>query len=180
MLNNLKIAEKTTGSRDTLILLRGALIIVFLWFGCMKFTHYEATGNAGLIANSPFMSWMNPAFGIQGASDVIGVIELSTATMLFLGAFVPAASALGALMSSITFVITLTFFVSTPGVFEPTAGGFPAISALPGQFLLKDIVLLAASVTLFRESIRAAIPLTEQAHEPWSEQIAPAEARRAV
>jgi hypothetical protein len=29
-------------------------------------------------------------------------------------------------------------------VAEATAGGFPAISAAPGQFLLKDLVLLAA------------------------------------
>jgi uncharacterized membrane protein YkgB len=41
---------------------------------------------------------------------------------------------------------TLTFFLSTPGVAEATAGGFPAISAVPGQFLLKDLVLLAASL----------------------------------
>ena len=41
---------------------------------------------------------------------------------------------------------TLTFFLSTPGVAEATAGGFPAISAAPGQFLLKDLVLLAASL----------------------------------
>jgi uncharacterized membrane protein YkgB len=33
----------------------------------------------------------------------------------------------------------------TPG-WEPTLGGFPGLSALPGQFLLKDIVLLGAAV----------------------------------
>ena len=32
-------------------------------------------------------------------------------------------------------------FITTPGVAEQTAGGFPAISAAPGQFLLKDAVL---------------------------------------
>lgn len=161
MLQHFRIAEKTAGPRNTLVLLRIALVIVFVWFGCMKFTHYEATGNAGLIANSPFMSWMNTVFGIQGASDVIGVIELATATMLLLGAFVPAASVVGAAMSCCTFSITLTFFVTTPGVFEPAAGGFPAISTLPGQFLLKDIVLLAASVTLLLNSIANSRPLRE-------------------
>ena len=39
-------------------------------------------------------------FGIQGASDIIGTIELATAAALISGAFVPAASALGAAMSS--------------------------------------------------------------------------------
>jgi uncharacterized membrane protein YkgB len=164
-------AERTTGSRMSLILLRIALIVVFVWFGCMKFTAYEANGNAGLIANSPFMSWMNVAFGIQGASYVIGVIELSTAAALIAGAFVPMLSALGAAMSTITFVITLTFFFSTPGVAEPTAGGFPAISAPIGQFLLKDLVLLAASVNLLLASVenyafaRRSAPVAEK--RPW-------------
>ena len=91
----------------------------------------------------------------RGASDVIGTIEFATAAALILGAFVPAASALGAAMSSVTFLITLTFFVSTPGVAEPTAGGFPAISAPIGQFLLKDLVLLAASINLLLASLRS-------------------------
>jgi uncharacterized membrane protein YkgB len=153
MQQNFSIAERTVGSRRSLILLRIALIVVFVWLGCMKFTAYEANGNAGLIANSPFMSWMNVAFGIQGASYVIGVIELSTAAALIAGAFVPLFSALSAAMATITFVVTLTFFLSTPGVAEPTAGGFPAISAPIGQFLLKDLVLFAASVNLLLASI---------------------------
>ena len=41
----------------------------------------------------------------------------------------------------------------TPGVAEPTAGGFPAISAPVGQFLLKDLVLLAASASLLRTAL---------------------------
>jgi reactive chlorine resistance protein C len=147
------VAERTTGSRMSLILLRIALVVVFVWFGCMKFTAYEANGNAPLITHSPFMSWMNVAFGIQGASYVIGVIELSTAAALLTGAFVPLLSALGAAMSTITFVITLTFFLTTPGVAEQSAGGFPAISAPIGQFLLKDLVLLAASVNLLLASV---------------------------
>ena len=149
------IAEKVSGSRASLALLRWALVIVFLWFGCMKFTSYEANGNAPLIAHSPIMSWLNVVFGIQGASDVIGTIELSTAIALIAGAFNPIASALGAAMASMTFVITLTFFLSTPGVAEPMAGGFPAISAPIGQFLLKDLVLLAASVCLLLSSLQA-------------------------
>ena len=92
---------------------------------------------------------------MQGASYVIGVLELAAAIALIAGAFNPIASALGAAMSCATYLITLSFFVSTPGVAEPTAGGFPAISAPIGQFLLKDLVLLAASVCLLLASVRA-------------------------
>lgn len=150
----LQIAERSVGSLSMLALLRWALVVVFLWFGGMKFTAYEAHGIAPFIANSPIMSWLHTLFGIQGASYVIGVIELSTAAALILGAFLPIFSALGAAMSSATYLITLTFFLSTPGVAEPTAGGFPAISAAPGQFLLKDLVLLAASLVLLMASIQ--------------------------
>jgi len=150
----LQIAEKGTGSFNFLLLLRWALVVIFLWFGGMKFTGYEAAGIAPFIEHSPIMSWLNGFFGVQGASWIIGVIELSTAFALFLGAFEPIFSALGAAMSAATYLITLTFFLSTPGVAEATAGGFPAISAAPGQFLLKDLVLLAASFSLLLASVQ--------------------------
>jgi uncharacterized membrane protein YkgB len=150
----LQIAEKGARSLNFVALLRWALIVVFLWFGGMKFTAYEAAGNAPFIEHSPIMSWLLALFGVQGASYVIGVIELSTAAALILGAFQPIFSALGAAMSAATFVITLTFFLSTPGVAEPMVGGFPAISAVPGQFLLKDLVLLAASLSLLIASVQ--------------------------
>ena len=154
----LQIAEKGVGSLSLLALLRWALVVIFLWFGGMKFTGYEANGIAPFVVNSPIMSWLNASFGVQGASNVIGVLELSTAAALIAGAFQPVMSALGAAMSAATYLITLTFFLSTPGVAEATAGGFPAISALPGQFLLKDLVLLAASLCLLVASVRSAEP----------------------
>lgn len=158
----LQIAEKSIGSLSGLGLLRWALVLIFLWFGGMKFTAYEANGIAPFIIHSPLMSWLNTVFGVRGASYVIGVVELSTAIALIIGAFQPIFSALGAAMSAVTYFITLTFFVSTPGVAEATAGGFPAISALPGQFLLKDVVLLAASLSLLLASVRLSRPITRE------------------
>lgn len=150
----IQIAEKGTGPLNFMIMLRWALVIIFLWFGGMKFTAYEAAGIAPFIEHSPILSWLHALFGVQGASYVIGVLELSTAAALILGAFQPIFSALGAAMSAATYLITLTFFLSTPGIAEVTAGGFPAISAAPGQFLLKDLVLLAASLSLLLASVR--------------------------
>ena len=154
----LQIAERSAGSLSSLALLRWALVVIFIWFGAMKFTAYEANGIAPFIANSPIMSWLNAVFGVQGASYVIGVLELSTAAALILGAFQPIFSALGAAMSAATYLITLTFFLTTPGVAEATVGGFPAISAMPGQFLLKDLVLLAASLSLLLASVQGSWP----------------------
>jgi uncharacterized membrane protein YkgB len=148
-----QIAEKGVGSLNVLALLRWALVVIFLWFGGMKFTAYEAGAIAPFIEHSPIMTWLHAMFGVQGASYVIGVLELATAAALILGAFQPLFSALGAAMSAVTFIITLTFFLSTPGVAEATSG-FPAIAALPGQFLLKDLVLLAASLALLFASVQ--------------------------
>jgi len=156
MPSSFQIAERSKTSSNDLLLLRLALFAVFVWFGGMKFTQYEANGIAPFVANSPFMSWLHSLFGIQGASYIIGVLELSTAAALALGLFNAIFSFVGAAMSTCTYAITLSFFLTTPGVSEPTAGGFPAISAPIGQFLLKDLVLLAASLCLLTASIRKA------------------------
>ncbi|WP_241023527.1 DUF417 family protein [Burkholderia sp. Ac-20365] len=156
MLKNPRIAEKHDTSDWPLGFLRWALVVVFLWFGCMKFTSYEAHGISSFIVHSPFMGWLNTLLGVQGASDVIGVLELSTAAALILGAFVPFFSALGAAMSCATYAITLTFMFSTPGVTAAPLGGFPWLSGDVGQFLLKDLVLLAASACLLIKSVQTA------------------------
>jgi hypothetical protein len=69
----LQIAEKSVGSLSLLALLRWAPVVIFLWFGGVKFIAYEANGIAPFIVNSPIMSWLHALFGVQGASDVIGV-----------------------------------------------------------------------------------------------------------
>ncbi len=150
----LQVAERSVGSLSLLALLRWALVVIVLWIGGMKVTAYEANGIAPFIAHSPFMSWLHALFGIRRASYVLGVLELSTAAALIVGAIKPFFSALGAAMSTMTYLIALTFLLSTPGVAEATAGGFPAISAAPGQFLLKDLVLLAASLSLLFASVQ--------------------------
>ena len=45
--------------------------------------------------------------------------------------------------------------VTTPG-WEPSLGGFPALSAMPGQFLLKDVVLLGVALWTAGEALAAA------------------------
>jgi reactive chlorine resistance protein C len=152
MLDHFQIAEKATGKFTHLALLRWTLVVIFLWFGCEKFTSYAANGIAPLIQHSPLVSWLG-VFGINGQSRLVGTIELLTAAGLILGAFNPIASAISSAMSCAAFLITMSFFFSTPGVAEASAGGFPVISTLPGQFLLKDLVLFAASLTLLVGSI---------------------------
>ncbi len=53
------------------------------------------------------------------------------------------------------FLITLSFLLTTPGVWQP-GYGFPALSPSPGQFLAKDLVLLGAAIWTAGEALRAA------------------------
>jgi reactive chlorine resistance protein C len=49
------------------------------------------------------------------------------------------------------FLTTLSFLFTTPGVWEASAGGFPALSVVPGQFLIKDLVLFGGSLWMCGE-----------------------------
>ena len=53
-----------------------SLPVIFVWFGAMKFTAYEAEAINGLIANSPFISFLLGIFSGQGISNIIGGIEV--------------------------------------------------------------------------------------------------------
>ena len=68
----------------------------------------------------------------------------------------PSLSFIGGVMSIITFLVTLSFMLTTPGVGAAEAGGFPALSAQVGQFLAKDMALLAISIFVTGESLAAA------------------------
>jgi uncharacterized membrane protein YkgB len=46
----------------------------------------------------------------------------------------------------------LSFLLSTPG-WEPSLGGFPALAVVPGQLLLKDVVLLGAAMWSLGEAL---------------------------
>ena len=133
---------------------RYAIVLVLVWIGAMKFTGYEAGAIQPLVENSPLMSWLYAVFSVQATSNLIGVAEIAAGVLIALRPWSAFACVIGSLMAIATFVVTLTFLFSTPG-WEPSLGGFPALSVAPGQFILKDAVLLGASVWSFGEALRA-------------------------
>jgi reactive chlorine resistance protein C len=138
-------------------LLRYGLVLVIAWIGFMKFTAYEAAGIQPLVANSPFMSWVYGIFSERAFSALLGVVEIAIAAMIALRPVSAKVSAIGSGLAVIMFLMTLTFLFSTPG-WEPSLGGFPALSAVLGQFIIKDIVLLAAAVWSLGEALPEARP----------------------
>lgn len=127
----IQTAERSSESRFAVSALRWSLVVIFVWFGAMKFTAYEAMAIEPLVAHDPITSWLLSVAGVRGASTLIGTIELVTAGALAAGAAIPALSLLGGAMSAATFLITLTFFVTTPGVGEATAAGSRRFPSCP-------------------------------------------------
>ena len=133
---------------------RFAVAGVLGWIGAMKFTAYEAGAIEGLVASSLLTSWLYDVLSLQGVANLIGGIEIATALLIFAGTRFPKAAIAGALGAIATFVITLSFLFSAPG-WESSLGGFPALSVVPGQFLVKDSVLLAAAVWLLGDALKS-------------------------
>jgi uncharacterized membrane protein YkgB len=134
--------------------LYASLVVIYAWFGGMKFTAYEAEGLTGLVGNSPFLGWAYSLFSERVFSGLLGILELSIGALIAARLVSPKYSLVGGVLSAGLFVTTLSFMATTPGVFEPEMG-FPAISVAPGQFLLKDVGLLALSLWIAIDSLAA-------------------------
>jgi reactive chlorine resistance protein C len=133
--------------------IRYGLAGVIGWIGLMKFTPVEAEAIRPLAAHSPLMAWASAALGVRPFSNLVGVAEVTIAALIALRPVAARASALGSALAVGMFATTLSFLLTTPGVWEASLGGFPAISVLPGQFLLKDVVLLGAALWSLGESL---------------------------
>ncbi|MEO5881143.1 MAG: DUF417 family protein [Caldimonas sp.] len=135
--------------------LRWTLVLVFLWFGFLKFTEFEAKGIAPLVMNSPLFAWAFQALGQQGVSMAIGLIEVAIGVLIALRPISPRWSGIGSVGAAITFFFTLSFLFTTPGVWQE-GYGFPFLSGMVGQFLIKDAVLFGASLWTAGEAFAAA------------------------
>lgn len=131
-----------------------SLAAVLFYIGGLKFLAYEAEGISDLVSNSPLMAWTYSLLSVRGLSAAIGVSELIIAVLIALRPISARASAIGSFMAVGMFLTTLSFLFTTPGVIE-SAAGFPALSVVPGQFLLKDLVLLAAAIWTLGDSLKA-------------------------
>ncbi len=154
MLEHFKIAERGAGSYQLLAVLRWVMVLIFVAFGLQKFTPQSAHGIVQYISNSPFIWWLS-VFGVRGEAYVLGVIELSTAFLFAAGAFSPLLSALGSLMGVGTFLITWSFFFTTPDVVKWSFSSDPIAWNLTGEFLFKDVALLGICLVLFLASVSA-------------------------
>ncbi len=132
---------------------RYGLVIVLLLIGVLKFTLGEAQAIQPLVANSPLMFWLYRIFSLQGVSNLIGLIEILVALLIALRPLSARLSFVGSIGAIITFLLTVSFLFSTPGAFQ-FSHGFPLLGDA-GQFLIKDLVLLGASIWTAAEGHKA-------------------------
>jgi uncharacterized membrane protein YkgB len=133
-------------------LMRAAMVALFFIFGCQKWFDYEARALIPFISHGPLIFWLYPVFGLRGATSFLGGSEWLIGFVMFLGFWNRTAAFLGAVGSCATYVATVTIIPFLPDAWASPAGGFPA-ATLPFLFLVKDIVLLAASVYLLKQGI---------------------------
>ena len=113
----------------------------------------DAIGIEPLVANSPLMSWVYGIFSVTAFSAILGVVELVTAVLLAVKPWWPTVSLAGSVAAIGLFCATISFLVTTPGIGEASAGGFPALSST-GQFLVKDIALLGVAIWTMADAMR--------------------------
>jgi uncharacterized membrane protein YkgB len=119
-------------------ILRYGLTFLLLLFGTFKFFRFEAEAIQPLLTHSPFLAWLPAALGVRGSSALIGVVELTAALGIAAGPWLPRLGTIAGLIATATFLTTLSFLVTTPGVLAPGSDA--------GGFILKDLVLLGAAV----------------------------------
>lgn len=132
-------------------ILRYALVLILVYFGAFKFTPTEAQAIQPLVGHSPIMSWLYSILDVNGVSRLIGVTELTIAGLILSRRWSPRLSTVGSLAAAGLFLITLSFLITTPGMWQ-WVDGFPAPSA-GGAFLLKDVFLLGAALTTAGEAL---------------------------
>lgn len=172
-----------------ILLLRAAILIIFLWIGGLKFWNYEAEGIVPFVANSPFMNFFyekqapeykgykmkegeyNPekqawhaSNNTYGFSHGLGILIMGIGILVFAGAFAPKVGLVGSLLAIIMTIGTLSFLITTPEVWVPDLGsgewGFPLLSGA-GRLVIKDTAILAGVVILLSDSAQKILKNTK-------------------
>lgn len=144
-------------NRHSIALLRIALGVVFFWFGALKLT--GATPVAQLVRDSvPFISppsWLVPA---------LGVFEVGIGLCLLAGAALPVVLPLfvGHMIA------TFSVLVMQPDV--AFMRGDPLLLSVTGEFVVKNLVLLAAGIAVCTWRPAATLALDPVGPAPAAEQ----------
>lgn len=145
-----RLAQSLTRSGQ--LISRYGLVVVLAWIGFGKYVKMESRV---LIEHSPLMSWIHHVLSVTEVARGLGTMEIVAALLIALRPVWPRASAIGSALAVVLFIGTLSFLFTTPGVVSMHAVGLPVLSGMPGQFLLKDLVLIGVSVWTLGDALGA-------------------------
>jgi len=134
---------------------RYGLVVVLAWIGFGKYVKMEARV---LIEHSPLMSWVYDFLSVDAVAWCLGTTEIVAAVLIALHPLWPRVGIVGSALAVVLFLGTTSFLFTSPGVVATHAWGLPVLSAQPGQFLLKDLVLIGVAFSTLAESLRSAGP----------------------
>jgi len=135
---------------------RYGLVVVLAWIGFGKYVKMEARV---LIEHSPLMSWVYDFLSVDAVAWCLGTTEIVAAVLIALHPLWPRVGIVGSALAVVLFLGTTSFLFTSPGVVATHAWGLPVLSAQPGQFLLKDLVLIGVAFSTLAESLRSAGPM---------------------
>ena len=150
------VVERVSGRRFAIAgqwASRYALVVVLAWIGAGKYVKMESHT---LIAHSPLMSWLYDFLSRDALASALGSLEIIAAILIAVRPLWPHISAAGSVLAIVLFIGTLSFLFTTPGVVQQTAGFLPVLSGNPGQFLLKDLVLISVALWTLGDSLETA------------------------
>ena len=133
------------------------ILLVMTWIGGMKFTQIEADGIFPLMDSSPLFSWIYTFFSPLHGSYFIGIVELIGVLAILLYKWKNWLYLFGLAICAFTFLATQTFIITLPAF--GSEGVIPMLTG-SGQFIIKDLGLLAACVLLLSHYLN---PKAEQA-----------------
>lgn len=115
-----------------------ATALILLWLGLFKFTPTEAAGIMPLVQHSFLMSWMYKIGSTQQVSNFIGLFEIVTGILLIASFWSNKLGLVAGYLTLIIFFTTLSFLVTTPGVWKVVDG-----ILITDFFVGKDLAFLA-------------------------------------
>jgi uncharacterized membrane protein YkgB len=133
---------------------RCGLATTFLWVGALKFKDYEVENAEVLVTASPLTARLRAKLGAEKLARLIGITQITLGSLIAAKPLAPRASAIGSFGAAGMMLGTLSFLVTTPEAWQE-GQGVPQLSML-GEALLKDTVLLGASLLTAADSLRAA------------------------
>jgi putative oxidoreductase len=117
------------------LLLRGSLGVTFAWFGALKLAGQPTLPASLIAAITPFA---DPDISVP----LVGAVEVALGVGLLVGRFLPVVLVGVALQLSGTFLV----LVLRPDV--AFVGGNPLLLSVEGEYVVKNLVLLAATAAL--------------------------------